>query len=347
MTNTGTTRKPDARATETRRPPSKARALKYIHRFEDVPRRPKRARRYALALQAGGSAKTTTAICVAYEMGQRGRRVLLIDLDSQCNASEISGYEPDEAELTVFDVLQTQMRQRAEPVTLSDAIVPARYVVDIAEELDEATGEARQVKVYETIPGVDIVPGHALMDTAEALLTSQGDAMFWLRVSLDALEEELGYYYDVILLDCPAAYGKLTASVFASLRDDEIQDQVLPPIKATSKDSKAVSKLEKKLAEINEHPILPMAGCGPRLRHVVICEYPTSTHNAAEYWDTVEEVTTEYGPLLLPHIRWSAHMARVHRYALPVGLIAPGSDVAQDVRKLVTAMGYPAQPSPS
>lgn len=68
--------------------------------------------------QKGGVGKSTTALCLASTLGFKGRKTLLIDLDSQCNSTYASG--ADAPEKTISDVLGKDCQA-------SDAITHTKY----------------------------------------------------------------------------------------------------------------------------------------------------------------------------------------------------------------------------
>jgi chromosome partitioning protein len=63
------------------------------------------ARIFCIANQKGGVGKTTTTVNLAAALGQIGKRVLVIDLDPQGNATMGSGIDKRKLELSVYDVL--------------------------------------------------------------------------------------------------------------------------------------------------------------------------------------------------------------------------------------------------
>ena len=68
----------------------------------------------ALANQKGGVAKTTTALNLGAALAERGRRVLVVDLDQQGSLTMSAGLEPDELDETIYTVLSaTPTRRRS------------------------------------------------------------------------------------------------------------------------------------------------------------------------------------------------------------------------------------------
>ena len=59
----------------------------------------------ALANQKGGVAKTTSTVNLAAALTERGERVLVVDLDPQSNLTMSQGFDPEQLERTIFDVL--------------------------------------------------------------------------------------------------------------------------------------------------------------------------------------------------------------------------------------------------
>lgn len=135
----------------------------------------------AVTNQKGGVGKTTTSVNFAASLSETGRRVLLLDLDAQGNATMGSGIDKHEASRTGYDVLLGHCHIRS-------AIVHA----------DEA--------------GYDILPGNADLTAAEVELMARDDRERRLRAALAYVQAD----YDVILIDCPPSLNMLTVNALAA-----------------------------------------------------------------------------------------------------------------------------------
>ena len=67
------------------------------------------ARVISLANQKGGVAKTTSTVNLAVALSEKGRRVLIVDLDPQSNLTMSQGFDPEKLEQSMFDVLVQRM----------------------------------------------------------------------------------------------------------------------------------------------------------------------------------------------------------------------------------------------
>lgn len=288
-----------------------------------VPDPDDRTRVIVLALKAGGTAKTSSCTSIGCHTALRGYRTLVIDLDPQGNATRVLGrHHIADGQPDVIEV----MKDNAE---LKDAILSARYRVDPDDDTDEG---------YEQIPNLFVAPMNVLHpdnDETEVLLQKQDTGM-WLQ---DSLAEVVGDY-DLVLIDCPANYGRVTVTALNVL-DDTVDGEVLPPVLCTFKEAEALTKLEAKLAQLREDRGRRRRKIEPRTRKVLACATPTATFGRQEHRESLQELQDEYGDLLLPLVHWSGHVPRIFRDECPLPILAPNSRGAQDYAKVTTALGFP------
>ena len=135
----------------------------------------------AFANQKGGVGKTTTAINLATSLAAIKKRVLLIDLDSQCNASTGLGFVRASHPQSIYGVLAGQ--SRAEDNILSTKVT-----------------------------GLHLLPSSPMLAGIENYLMDSDGGAYLLRNALGAVYE----HYDYILLDCPPALGALTLNALTT-----------------------------------------------------------------------------------------------------------------------------------
>ncbi len=135
----------------------------------------------AIANQKGGVGKTTTAINLATAMAAVKKRVLVIDMDPQGNASTGLGVDARQRGTDSYDLLLGE-------ATMSDAIIPTH------------------------VPGLSLIPSGVDLAGAELELVDADKREFRLKQALDAA---LGSF-DYVLIDCPPALGLLTLNALVA-----------------------------------------------------------------------------------------------------------------------------------
>lgn len=135
----------------------------------------------SISNQKGGVGKTTTSINLSAAIALRCRRVLLVDLDPQGNATSGLGFEKKAEDLCVYHVLTGQ-------TPAQDAIIPT------------------------SIKQLDLLPSGIALAGAEVELVAADRREYILKNAL----EPIVHLYDYIFIDCPPSLGLLTLNALSA-----------------------------------------------------------------------------------------------------------------------------------
>ncbi|MBQ7718272.1 MAG: ParA family protein [Clostridia bacterium] len=134
----------------------------------------------AISNQKGGVGKTTTAVNLSACLAKMGKKVLLIDIDPQGNATSGLGIE-EIPEVTIYDVLINS-------VPIADAIIKTDY------------------------KNLFLCPSNRDLAGAEIELVNMMGREYQLKTALEDIVGE----YDFVFLDCPPSLGMITLNAFTA-----------------------------------------------------------------------------------------------------------------------------------
>jgi chromosome partitioning protein len=139
---------------------------------------------FAVANQKGGVGKTTTTISVGAALAEMGRRVLIIDLDPQGNATTGLGVDARRFEHSMYDVLLNDM-------PMADVVEPTGF------------------------SNLFLAPATLDLAGVEQELSAVISRETRLKRSLESVDGE----FDYVMIDCPPSLGLITINAFSAATD--------------------------------------------------------------------------------------------------------------------------------
>jgi chromosome partitioning protein len=176
----------------------------------------------SIASQKGGTGKTSTTISLSAGLAHRGKKVLLVDIDSQANSSKVllRDYQKITKDQTIYTTIIDRRPLPVQPTHVRD---------------------------------LSIVPSHILLSNTDIELTTAKDHReARLKTELDKIKDQ----YDYVFIDNPPALGRLTLNSFTA------SDKVLVVVSPGYFELDSLVQLSKTLEEVREYfnPDLALLG---------------------------------------------------------------------------------------
>lgn len=176
----------------------------------------------SIASQKGGVGKTSTAISLAAGLARKGKKTLLVDIDSQANSSKV--------------------------------IMPNYPGVPSSDTIYSTIIERKSLPVHKSkVPNLDIVPSHILLSNTDIELTTAIDHReARLKTELDKIAGQ----YDFIFIDCPPTLSWLTLNALTA------SDRVIVVVSPGYFELDSIVQISKTVKEVRQHfnPSLELLG---------------------------------------------------------------------------------------
>lgn len=169
----------------------------------------------AIAAQKGGVGKTTSSITIAAYLARHNKRILLVDIDAQRNAS-----------LVLLNNYETLREDQTVAVLLRDELPDLNQIVHPTK-----------------VPGLFLIPAHSRLSEADVILSQLMARETRLKILLDRLKAS----YDLVLIDCPPNVNWIPINAFVAA------DYVLVPVSPNAFDLEGIDLTLKTMANVQRY----------------------------------------------------------------------------------------------
>ena len=140
----------------------------------------KMAKIVSFSNQKGGVGKTTSCVNISAQIANKGKKVLMIDMDPQGNATSGLGLQKSKIKNTIYDVIIGRCN-------INDAIIKTKF------------------------KNLSVIPANIELAGAEVELSELENGTNFTKIALDSIKDD----FDYIFIDCPPSLGMLTVKALS------------------------------------------------------------------------------------------------------------------------------------
>jgi len=271
----------------------------------------------------GGSAKTTTSVCLSACLAELKKKVLLIDLDPFISSSRWCGFfnKDTQPAFTMFDVFSGNTINGGENAIAGNSAIggkntiPSNAIINMICEnnrvIDPETSKANGIDF-------DVAPASLWMTGLPKMLAGEIGAEFLLKRHLAELPEDK---YDFILMDCPGGLGTLSVNALTA------SDDLIMPVQTQALAVYGLMDILMGIDDVRER-LNENLGFG----RILACQHDRRTkHNT----QVLEKIRQEYGDKVFETvIQNNIRLPEASSWGQPITKYDTKSQGAEDYRAL-------------
>lgn len=232
--------------------------------------------------QKGGVSKTTTTTNLASAIAEKGKKVLIVDLDPQANSTNALGIDDEDLEMSIYNLLQEYNSIHDKKKFKKERILEF---------------------IQQTSFNVDVLPSDINLAEAEQTLSSAVSREMLLNKILAFINSE----YDYIFIDCPPSLGLLSINALAA------SEKLIIPVYPSFFSVKGIKQLLRTYSVVKDNlkPELEIMG-------VVITKYDQRISKHKEIKEDLENLQIFHGKVFKNPIRTNAELEKAQDSQQPI-----------------------------